>query len=239
MALEGKRIVVLGGTSGIGFATAKGAAKEGALVVVASSNQTKVDTALSQLPASAEGKTIDLKSEDSIREFFAAIGPFDHLVYTAGDSLKMDEIKNTSFADAQAFLQTRFWGAYLSVKYAADQIRQGGSIVLSSGMAGRRPRKAWTLVASICGAMESFTRALAVELAPLRVNIVCPGQVKTELWNALPEEAREAMWRRAEQLFPVGRAGEPEEAAEAYLYLMRAGFTTGSVVIADGGASLV
>jgi NAD(P)-dependent dehydrogenase (short-subunit alcohol dehydrogenase family) len=87
-------------------------------------------------------------------------------------------------------------------------------------MAGHRPRKGWTIAASVCGAMESLSRALAVELAPLRINLVCPGLVKTELWDSMPEADRQAMYERAGRSLPVGRAGEAGDLAQAHLYLM-------------------
>jgi NAD(P)-dependent dehydrogenase (short-subunit alcohol dehydrogenase family) len=238
MNLAGKRIVIIGGTSGIGLAVAEMAAEEKATVLVASSSQEKVDRAKRRLPASAQGGTVDLTSEESIKSFFSKVGEFDHLVYTAGEPLLSEPLEMLSLERAQKFFGVRFWGSLLAVKYGAPQIRRGGSIVLSSGMASRRSRKGWSAVSSVCGAVESLTRALSVELAPLRVNVVCPGLVRTELWDGLPAEAREAMYKRAEQNLLVGHPGEPGELAEAYLYLMKAGFSTGQVVVVDGGASV-
>jgi NAD(P)-dependent dehydrogenase (short-subunit alcohol dehydrogenase family) len=238
MDLDGKRVVILGGTSGIGLAVARKAAGEGASIVIASSSDAKVDRALRQLSGSVAGLTIDLTQEDSIRSFFAGLGAFDHLVYTAGEPLLSEPIETFSLERAQNFFGVRFWGAFLAVKHGAPLIRNGGSIVLSSGMASRRSRKGWSIISSVCGATEAMTRALAVELAPLRVNLVCPGLVKTELWDSMSTEAREAMYQRAEQNLLVGRPGEADDLAEAYLYLMKNGFSTGQVVVVDGGASV-
>jgi NAD(P)-dependent dehydrogenase (short-subunit alcohol dehydrogenase family) len=238
MSLKNKRIVVLGGSAGIGLATAMAAADEGALVVIASSSQARVAEAQKKLPPSAEGHTINLLDETSIKSFFEKIGAYDHLVYTAGNPLLMANQKDISFEDAQGFFGIRYWGAFFATKYGAGQIREGGSIVLTSGMAARRPRSGQTVVSSVCGAMEALARALSIELAPIRVNVVCPGVIKTKLWDSFPETVREATFKRAEQNLPVKRIGEAHEVAEAYLYLMRGGFTTGQVVVADGGASV-
>ncbi|MFP3184216.1 MAG: SDR family oxidoreductase [Paraburkholderia sp.] len=238
MSLKDKRIVILGGSSGLGFATAKAAADEGALVVIASSSQAKIAKAMEKLPSSVEGHVINLLDEASIEAFFRMIGPYDHLVYTAGDPLLVADQKDLSIEDAQRFFGIRYWGAFLATKYGAGQIREGGSIVLSSGMASRRPRKGLSIVSSVCGATEALGRALSVELAPLRVNVVCPGTVKTELWDSFPESVREATFQRAEENLLVKHAGEAHEVAEAYLYLMRGGFTTGQVVVSDGGSSV-
>jgi len=237
--LNGKRIVVLGGTSGMGFATAEMAAREGAAIVVASSRREHIDRAAARLPKGTEGYTIDLSNEEHVRDFFTHLGAFDHLVFTAGDMLQMSELSQTNVEQARHVFDLRFWGAFMAAKYGSSHIRPGGSIVLTSGIAGRRPRKGGTVGAGICGAVEALTRALAVELAPIRVNAVCPGPVRTEMWMSMLEEDQEAMARSIGQALLVGHVGEAHDLAHAYLYLMREGFSTGQVIIVDGGTTFV
>ncbi len=122
----------------------------------------------------------------------------------------------------------------MAAKYGSRNIRRGGSITLTSGVAGVRPQKGFTVSASICGAVESLTRALAVELSPLRVNAVCFGLMRTELWDGIPEEHRNAMYENTGKSLPVGRVGEPEDGAEAFLYLMREKYSTGQIIVVDG-----
>ncbi|XYH97581.1 SDR family oxidoreductase [Sorangium sp. So ce1128] len=239
MSLSGKRIVLLGGTSGIGFATAESAAREGAAVVVVSSKQERVARAVAALQGGAEGCAVDLSSEAQIRDFFGRIGAFDHLVFTAGEALQLGEIGSTELDVARRFFDLRYWGAFVAAKYGKRHIRPGGSIVLTSGIATLRPRAGWALGASICGAMESLTRALSVELAPIRVNAVCPGVVRTDLWADMKESDREAMYKQLGAALPVGRVGEAHDLAEAYLFLMREAFCTGQSIVVDGGAVLV
>ncbi|MFF0225404.1 SDR family oxidoreductase [Streptomyces sp. NPDC004629] len=239
MSLRGQRVVVVGGTSGIGFAVAEAATQDGAAVVVASRRQESVDAALRRLPPGAEGQPLDATDETAVRAFFERIGAFDHLVYTAGESLLMTGLAEADLAQARRFLDTRLWGAYAAVKYAAPVIREGGSVVLTTGTAGRRPLPGTTVAASLCGAMESLTRALALELAPLRVNAVSPGVVRTDLWREMSEEDRAGLFESSAAALPVGRVGTPQDVAEAYLYLMRGGYSTGSVVVVDGGGLLV
>jgi NAD(P)-dependent dehydrogenase (short-subunit alcohol dehydrogenase family) len=239
MTLEGKRIVVLGGSSGIGLATAQAAAREGASVVIASSRKARVDEALATLPARAEGHVLDVADGAAVQALFARLGRFDHLVFTAGEALQLGSLATTDVETARRFFDVRYWGAYLAARYGSGNIRAGGSIVFSSGIAGRRPRAGWTLGASVCSAMEGLTRALAVELAPIRVNIVAPGTVRTPLWGAMADADREKMYRQAAERLPVGHVGEAAEIADAYLYLMRQTFGTGQVLVVDGGATLV
>lgn len=239
MTLDEKKIVILGGTSGIGLAVAQAAAKGGASVVVASSRKESVDRALKSLPAGGEGHVLNLANEAQVKSLFESIGDFDHLVFTAGESLRLAEMSKLPVAEAQSFFSLRYWGAFTAVKYGSPHIRKGGSIVLTSGVAGARPHKGWGVAASICAAMEGFTRAMAVELAPVRVNAVSPGVIKSPLWANMTEADREAMYRSIGTVLPAGRVGEVEDVAESYLYLMRNGFSTGQVITVDGGTVLV
>jgi len=220
------------------LATAQAAAREGASVVIASSRKARVDEALNSLPG-AEGHALDLSDERAVKNFFAALGAFDHLVFTAGENLQLGKLADTDVEAARRFFDLRYWGAFMAAKYGSSKIRPGGSIVFTSGLAGQRPHAGWALGASICSAMEGLTRALAVELAPLRVNIVSPGVVRSPLWDNMTEADRAALYRQMEEHLLVGHVGETEEVAEAYLYLMRQTYGTGHVLVVDGGGALV
>jgi NAD(P)-dependent dehydrogenase (short-subunit alcohol dehydrogenase family) len=111
--------------------------------------------------------------------------------------------------------------------------------VLTTGVAGQRPRKGWVVAASVCGTIEALTRALAVELAPMRVNAVSPGLVRTNLWQNMAAAEREQLYESAGNRLPVGRIGEPYDIAQAYLFLMQEGFSTGQILVVDGGTVLV
>ncbi len=236
---DSQRIVILGGTSGIGLATAERAAAEGATVIVASSRADRIDAALERLPTTAEGYTVDVRREEEIREFFSRVGSFDHLAFTAGETLQIGALADTDVEAASRALDTRVWGAYAAVKHAAAHLRPDGSIVLSSGIASTRPGANWTVASSICGAVDALTRALAVELAPIRVNAVASGVVRSNLWRDMSEEDRSAMYESLSRALPVGRVGEVSDIAETFIYLMRNGYSTGSVVTVDGGSVLV
>jgi len=237
--LTGKKVVVLGGSSGLGLATAIAASDEGAEVTIVSSNQQRIDKALEQLAANSKGLEVNLTDEQQVQELFATIGAFDHLVYTAGESLMLQNIGDVAVQEAKGFFDLRYWGAFTAVKYAAPNINEGGSITLTGGVASARPGSGWSLGASICSAMEGFTRAMAIELAPVRVNLVSPGMVRTNLWSDMPDADRDAMYEHVASGLPVKRIGEAEDIALTYLYLMKQPFSTGQVIIADGGYVLV
>jgi NAD(P)-dependent dehydrogenase (short-subunit alcohol dehydrogenase family) len=237
--LQSKRVVVLGGTSGLGLATAHAAAAEGAKVVVVSGNQLRVDEALKSLPGDAEGYAVDLSKEEKIKAFFEKLGKFDHLVYTAGEGLSPSPIDELDLDQARQFFTIRFWGAVAAVKYGHSQLNPGGTISLTSGTAGLRPFKGWSMAASICTAMEGLTRTLAVDLAPIRVNVVIPGVIDTNLWSGIPQAARQEFLSGEAKRLPVGRIGAAEDIAMTFLYFMKQPYITGQAVVVDGGAVLV
>jgi NAD(P)-dependent dehydrogenase (short-subunit alcohol dehydrogenase family) len=237
--LIGKRVVLLGGTSGIGLATAIAVSNEGASVIVVSSKQKKVDEALLLLPNGSTGFAADLSEENQVEELFGKIGEFDHLVFTAGDALEFKELSAINITEAKQFINLRFWGAILAAKHGAPLIRTGGSITLTTGALGMRPKKGTIVIAGIASAVEGLTRAMAVELAPIRVNAVCSGTVRTNLLGHLSNTDRENLFDQVGIRLLTGRVGDPKELAEAYLYLMRGSFTTGQIIVADGGSVLV
>jgi len=237
--LQGKKVVLLGGTSGFGRATALAASAEGAEVVVVSSNQHRVDEALAALPAGSTGYAANLTDEQQIAELFNKIGEFDHLVFTAGETLQLSELSSIKMDEAKQFFNLRYWGALMAVKYASPFMRKDGSITLTNGTIGLRPWKGWVVAASLTCAIEGLTRALAVELAPLRVNAVCAGMTRTELWSNIPETDREAMFSEVGGKLLTGRIGEATDIAETFLYLMKGNFTTGQIMVVDGGGVLV
>jgi NAD(P)-dependent dehydrogenase (short-subunit alcohol dehydrogenase family) len=237
--LSHQRVVVLGGSSGIGLAVAQQVVAQGASAVIASSSADRVKQAVATLDGKAEGHTLDLSNEQDIQNFFQRLGDFDHLVYTAGDALQLNELAATDLSKARHAFELRYWAVLAAVKYASTHIRAAGSIVLTTGIAGERPHKGWTLAASVCGAIVSLTRALAVELAPIRVNAVSPGVVRTNLWQNMQEHEREGLYESVGKALLVGRVGEACEIARTYLFLMQEGYSTGQVVTVDGGGVLV
>ncbi|HEX4453916.1 MAG TPA: SDR family oxidoreductase [Kofleriaceae bacterium] len=236
MTLQNSRVVVLGGTAGIGLAVARGAGAQGATVAIVSSNRVRVDAAVAAV-ARAEGHVVDLRDEAAIAAVFERIGAFDHLVYTAGDSLVIGPLAELDLAKSRSFFDVRYWGALAAVKHAAKRVRS--SITLTGGTAGRRGHPGWALGASVCGAMESLGRVLAVELAPIRVNVVIPGLVETELWASMAADARAKLFAQFAETMPVRRVGQPEDIAAMYLAVMANPYVTGEAIVVDGGGVLV
>ncbi len=231
--LEGRHIVILGGSSGIGFAVAEAALAAGATVRIGSTNAAKIEDALARLGPQASGAIVNTTDEASLAAFFGSLGQIDHLVHTAGDRLPRGLAIGPEFdlAAAQGAMGARFWGPLLAIKHALPKLSPEASVTLTAGLYAHRPTKGSSMSTAIAGAVEHLARGLAVDLAPVRVNAVTPGLISTEMWAKIPEDAQGAMTKAQ----PLPRMGFPAEAAEAYLYFMRAGFTTGQVAVVDGG----
>jgi NAD(P)-dependent dehydrogenase (short-subunit alcohol dehydrogenase family) len=231
MLLKGKKVVVVGGSSGIGFSTAEMAKREGADVIVASRNVERLDAVAEKLNAIAI--PTDVTSDESVAKLFQSCGPVDHVVVTAAQ-LRTGPFKTVKMEDVRATLEGKLWGAW-RVARAAD-IRPGGSLTLVSGYLSIRPRPNSAIISVANGALESLARALALELAPVRVNCVSPGIIDTPIRAAMPEAARLDMLAKTAASLPVGRVGLGKDIAQQILAFMTIGFATGSIVYLDGGA---
>lgn len=230
------RVIILGGTSGIGLAVAKAAAAVGATVIVASRNPDSVASALTQLPDSASGRPVDASSSVELERFFAQTGEFDHLAYTAAGSLVSTPVSGYTPEKALHFLGLRLISAFDAVRFAVPHLSENGSITLTSGTAAFKGGEGWLLGAIASGAIVSATRSLAAELAPIRVNAVAPGITRSPVWSEIPAAEREEMYEAAGSSLPLGRVGDVEDVAKAYIQLMDQDYATGVVSVVDGGA---
>ena len=246
MRLEGKHLIVVGGSSGIGLETARLALAAGASVTIAGRSENRLRRATENLHASrgvgqAGGRVkpvvADVTDESSVRALFEDEPRVDHLFLPAGELRPGGgDVLTADLIGLRSILESRLLGVAHVVRHARPRI-VGGSITLMSGLYAIRPARGGAFAAAAVAAVEGMTRALALDLAPTRVNAVAPGLIDTPLWDAFGPQ-REAILARGATL-PVGRIGRPEEVAEAVLFLMNNGFVTGAVLPIDGGGSLV
>lgn len=239
MSLQGQRILVIGGASGIGKAVAQSAIDEGATVVIASTNAEKLARATAEMGANASWSVLDVAQESRVADFFASNGTFDHIASTAGDWTMQPPgpLTELDLTAAAKSMNVRYWGAIAVAKHGATKLPAGGSFTLTGGMLAHKPAKGQALWTALAGGIEFLTRGLAVELAPVRVNCVAPGLIQTEQWNSLPDAYRERLIAGTKRQL-LARPGTTSECAEAYLYFMRNAFTTGQVLCVDGGVAL-
>ncbi len=242
MRLDGKRVVIVGGSSGIGLETARLALAEGASVTIAGRSKERLQRAAESLVAQRTPDRIravvaDVAEESSIRALFAAETQVDHVFLPAGELRPAGGCAlATELEGLRSILEVRLLGVARVVRQAKPRM-ENGSITLMSGLYSTRPAAGGAIAAAAVAGVEGMTRALAIDLAPIRVNAVAPGLIDTPLWESFGP-VRDAFAARAAKL-PVGRMGRPEEVAEAVLFLMTNGFVTGTILAIDGGGGLV
>lgn len=229
-------VLVIGGSSGIGFATAALAAQAGAAVTIASRSPERLKMAAASLPTGVRAKGLDVTDADVVERFFAVSGEWDHVILS-GASTKHGPAQSFPLHDARAAMESKFWGAYHVGRSAS--IRAGGSLTFVSGVYSIRPNLQAVLQGAINAALEALARGLALELAPVRVNTVSPSLTKTPLWDKLDRATRDQMYREKATQLPARRVGEAEDVAAAILLLAGNPFITGSTLLIDGGDALV
>ncbi|KAF2112898.1 hypothetical protein BDV96DRAFT_145723 [Lophiotrema nucula] len=246
--LSGKRIVVVGGSSGIGFGAAEALLAFGAVVTIVSSSQERVDKSAKALQekipdGKIDGRVSDVRDEEAFTKTLVELAPIDHLVFTSVDKIIRGPLATLDLNEAKHLFGVKFWGAIIAGKAALkhDIINPGGSLTLTSGTAGIKPGKDAAVGGALNGGVLTLTKGLAADLAEkkVRVNTVVPGLVITELWDKLGvTEERKAQLANSGDTLPVGFVADGGDIAEAYVYLVRADYATGTLVEIDGGRLL-
>ncbi len=242
MSLLGKHLIVAGGSSGMGFAVAQAALAEGSTVTIVGRSQSRLDKAVAGLGHDARLHSFagDITSETDVARLFELVGGFHYLVNTAADAANAYfPIAELDLLTARKYVDSKLMGALLLVKYGSRQIDRRGSFTFTSGIAAYRPLANASIVAAANGALGALARALAVELAPIRVNVISPGWVDTPIWDAVAGDQKEERLQQMAQRLPSRKVGKPEDIAQAVLPLMQNSFITGTVLHVDGGQRLV
>ncbi|SNR89737.1 SDR family oxidoreductase [Actinomadura mexicana] len=235
MTLNGQRTLVCGGTSGIGAATARLFAGQGADAVVTGRDAERL------AEAAADGLTarrLDAASAEEVAAFFAEDTVYDHLVLALSGGAGAGPLATLDLADLRAGFEAKFWLHLRLVQAALPRLAAGGSVTFVTASSARAALPGTAGLAAINGALEAMVPPLAAELAPLRVNAVSPGVIETPWWDAMPAEQRAAMFAEHAAALPVGRVGRPEDVAQAILLTATNGFITGNVVECNGGLTL-
>lgn len=237
MELAGKKAIVLGGTSGIGLAASQQLEKAGATVVAGSRSATTIDEARAVTGPNVSFHQVDVLDRNGLSEMFEDEAPYDILVNSAtggarasGPFLQMD-------LDAFQLSFRKLWGYTNSVRLGAQHLSQEGAIVLVSGFPARKSNPGSLAISTVGNAVEGFARALAVEIAPRRINVVCPGLIDTPMFPHAGE-TREAFLRQATERTLIPRAGTADEVASAIVFAIQNDYMTGSTIDVEGGALL-
>jgi NAD(P)-dependent dehydrogenase (short-subunit alcohol dehydrogenase family) len=242
MDLANTKILIVGGSSGMGLALARPCLDAGAEVVIAGRNEDRLQRARAELgnPAALDIVAVDITREDQVAALFGRIGRLDHIVSTAAEIEGAYELLPAlELKAAQRVVESKLYGPLLLAKHGAPMLSATGSITFTSGIAAYRPAARGSVVAAVNAALEGLVRALAVELAPIRVNAVSPGWVDTPIWSFIVGDRKDEMLAAMAQRLPVGRVGQADDIADAIGFLMGNGFTTGTTLHVEGGHRLV
>jgi NAD(P)-dependent dehydrogenase (short-subunit alcohol dehydrogenase family) len=233
--LAGRRVVVVGGTSGMGLATVQATRALGADVVAAGRRPLARRDAL----GGVRQAEVDVTDELSVRRLFEDVGELDHLLVTASAG-RPGAFLDQDVAEAHSFMDGKFFGSWACARYAAPRLREGqGSITFVTGGAVVRPPTHGSMITAAFAAVEALTRALAIELGPRRVNTIRPGYTDSDMWSHLPDAERDDLRLRVARAMPVGRMGTPDDIAHAAVFLMTNPQVTGAVLEVTGGETLV
>lgn len=251
--LHKSRVLIIGGTSGIGFAVAEAAIEHGAgEVILVSSRKARVQSAITRLVKAYPSSSVEITGhvynlgdgdmiEANIRDLFQKIGQLDHIVYTAGDAPMATPFLESDYAYIKKGGAIRFYGPILTALHGHANLVKSpeSSITLTSGATSEKPIEGYTATSAWLSGLHGMTRGLALDLRPIRVNLICPGAIDTEMWDVQQGEARAATMATLVKDTTVGVLGMPEDVAEAYLYCMKDHFVTGSIIDSNGGRFLV
>jgi NAD(P)-dependent dehydrogenase (short-subunit alcohol dehydrogenase family) len=238
MNLTNQRVVILGGSSGIGLGTARVLTEAGANVVIAGRSPEKVDQALATLERSVTGEVVDATSREETQHFFRRIGPFDHLVLTLAGNEGAGEFRTLDFDMLHRVFEAKFWPQLIAAQTSLDFLRKDGSLIIVSAVTAHVAFAGASGFAAVNGALEAMVPTLALELQPLRVNAVAPGGIATPFWGDLPDDVREALFEQGAAITPAKRMGRPEDVAQVIAMLIDNSFMTSTIIDCDGGARI-
>ncbi len=235
-SLENKNVVIIGATSGIGLAAVRQAAAAGANVWGASRSADKVESASAEVP-SATFQALDIHDTAGLKQFFESVGRIDHLVgcATGADRTMAPFLEQTDEQFREAF--NKFWGYCNMVRQGAPFLADDGSITLVSGTPARKCNPGMSSISCVGNAVEGLTRALALEMAPRRVNVVAPGVIDTGMFDRFGDQKAAALENMGKNV-PLGRVGQSDEVAAAILAAMTNTYMTGATLDVDGGTLL-
>lgn len=236
--LSGKKVVVVGGKTGIGLGVALAALAAGASVIVAS----RRIASLQERPdlAGLEQVMLDMRDENSVQAAFEVIGPFDHLVVTAAPDLgTWGSFMDTDMQGVRSYVEGKFLGTWACARHATPKLNSHGSMTFLTGGMSARPKQGFTAVTSSFAAVEALSASLALELGPIRVNTIRPGFIDTDMWRFLPDAHRDGLREKVAASFPARRVGQVHDIGHAALFLMTNPYVTGTVIEVSGGENLV
>jgi len=236
--MSSQHTVIVGGSSGIGLATARHLLASGARVTITGRNQARLVEARRQLGPEAQVVPMDAAAADALAAQFARIGKFDHLVLALGSGKGVGPFATVSLAEVKHGFEEKVYAHFATAQAALPFLNPTGSLTFVSGLAALAAVPGTAGIGAANAAVAQLVPILAAELKPLRVNGVCPGVIDTPWWDAFPEEQKQAMFEDYAAKTPVGRVGRPEDVAQTIAFQIGNDFMTGHMLVCDGGLRL-
>ena len=237
--LLNQRVAIVGGTSGMGLGAARAASQAGAEVIAFGRRSSPELVATQSVRGSITFRSLDMTDDAAVEQAFDTVGALDHLLITATPPSPGGAFLSQTLAEAQSALFGKFLGSWSCARHAAPKMRKGGSITFTTGGLVTRPRVGASMMMVAFAGLEALTRALALELGPIRVNTIRPGVIDSEMWAGMPQTEREAFFALVRERFPAGRVGKVGDIGKAALFLMMNDFVTGAILEVSGGETLV
>jgi NAD(P)-dependent dehydrogenase (short-subunit alcohol dehydrogenase family) len=236
--LLGQTVVVIGGSAGIGLETARRARAEGADVVLTARDPDRLERAATELGAKGSA-AFDATDFDRLDRFFAELPtPIDHLMVTAGGPY-YGPLATMDFDQARRDVEQHLWLTLRVARNAAGTVRPGGTLLFISGTGGRRPAVGYTVLSTFTAGLPALAKVLALELAPVRVNVIAPGFVDTPLSASILGDQLEERREELRTTLPIGRVVGPSDVAALAVHIMTNTALTGATFDIDGGQQLV
>lgn len=229
--LTNKKIIIVGGSSGIGLQLASDLISQHAEVIIASRSVEKLERVAHRFSNNVTCCQLDASNEASVKQFFVEVGNFDHLIVTIKPVHLTHSFSSADINKARDAFDAKFWGQYYLSRHCLSAISPSGSILLTSGIASQRGYSGFSIVAAINGAVESLVKSLAVEIAPIRVNAVCPGFIERYVADAERFTSVKSLGAH----LPLNRLGSHIEISDAYQFLLKNQYATGTILTVDGG----
>ncbi|MBL1260297.1 MAG: SDR family oxidoreductase [Thiotrichaceae bacterium] len=239
MKISNSKVLIIGGSSGLGLGIAKECAINEAQVTIASRSKEKLQDSVSEIGYGAECHVVDISSETSIINLFKNVGHIDHLVVTSG-FVTGKQFSELSEKDARDDFEINFWGKFNVSKYGVKYLNKGGSIIFISGAFARKPNPNVFMTSVSVAAVEAMAKTLAISLSPIRVNVISPYVIDTSLTGSgqMNEDRKEFLESTAKSL-PSKCIGSPKDIGEAAMFLMSNSYVTGSILSIDGGFTVI
>ncbi|MGL1888668.1 MAG: SDR family oxidoreductase [Reichenbachiella sp.] len=228
---KGQKIIIVGGSSGIGLELAQNLLELNAEVIIASRSSEKLSSATESLDSKVKSFVVDASNENDVIAFFNKIGNFDHLISTIKPKHLTQPFADTNLSEVHDAFNAKYWGQYNLVRQGINFIRPTGSFVLSSGIASKKGYPGFSNTSAMNGAIESLVKSLVTEISPIRINAVCPGFIESQTNDVDRLKKVTSLGAR----LPLKRLGLQSEVADSIIYLLNNKYSTGTILEIDGG----